>query len=407
MSLEQTWRWYGPSDPVTLRDIRQAGATGIVTALHEIPNGEVWSYEAIKARKRFIEWDDSKSKPKPRGLTWSVIESVPVHEDIKQGKPTRDHYIENYKQSLRNIGKAGIPVLCYNFMPVVDWTRTNLNLKLEDGALALAFNMVDFVVFDVFILRRKGAAETYSQDLIEKAELRFESMNGEKRYELERTIIAGLPGAEESYTIEQFQQKLDEYAHIDDNIYRENLRYFLEQVAPGAEESGVKLAIHPDDPPFSLFGLPRVVSTEKDIEYILNIYDSIYNGFTLCTGSLGVRPHNDLEGIVKRHGAKLNFAHLRSTQRDDYGGFHEAGHLRGDVDMYAVMVAILKEQRKRQSVYRPDHLIPMRADHGHTILDDLKKKTNPGYSAIGLLRGMAELRGLELGIERSGAVYAI
>ena len=407
MSLEQTWRWYGPSDPVTLRDIRQAGATGIVTALHEIPNGEVWSYEAIKARKRFIEWDDSKSKPKPRGLTWSVIESVPVHEDIKQGKPTRDHYIENYKQSLRNIGKAGIPVLCYNFMPVVDWTRTNLNLKLEDGALALAFNMVDFVVFDVFILRRKGAAETYSQDLIEKAELRFESMNGEKRYELERTIIAGLPGAEESYTIEQFQQKLDEYAHIDDNIYRENLRYFLEQVAPGAEESGVKLAIHPDDPPFSLFGLPRVVSTEKDIEYILNIYDSIYNGFTLCTGSLGVRPHNDLEGIVKRHGAKLNFAHLRSTQRDEYGGFHEAGHLRGDVDMYAVMVAILKEQRKRQSVYRPDHLIPMRADHGHTILDDLKKKTNPGYSAIGLLRGMAELRGLELGIERSGAVYAI
>lgn len=406
MSLEQTWRWYGPSDPVTLRDIRQAGATGIVTALHEIPNGEVWSYEAIKARKRFIEWDDSKSKPKPRGLTWSVIESVPVHEDIKQGKPTRDHYIENYKQSLRNIGKAGIPVLCYNFMPVVDWTRTNLNLKLEDGALALAFNMVDFVVFDVFILRRKGAAETYSQDLIEKAELRFESMNGEKRYELEKTIIAGLPGAEESYTLEQFQQKLDEYAHIDDNIYRENLRYFLEQVAPVAEESGVKLAIHPDDPPFSLFGLPRVVSTEKDIEYILNIYDSIYNGFTLCTGSLGVRPHNDLEGIVKRHGAKLNFAHLRSTQRDEYGGFHEAGHLRGDVDMYAVMVAILKEQRKRQSVYRPDHLIPMRADHGHTILDDLKKKTNPGYSAIGLLRGMAELRGLELGIERSGAVYA-
>jgi len=406
MSLEQTWRWYGPSDPVTLMDIRQAGATGIVTALHEIPNGEVWSYEAIKARKRFIEWDDRKSKPKPRGLTWSVVESVPVHEDIKQGKPTRDHYIENYKQSIRNIGKAGIPVLCYNFMPVVDWTRTNLNFKLEDGALALAFNMVDFVVFDVFILRRKGAAASYSDELIEKAEQRFESMNGEKRYELERTIIAGLPGSEESYTLEQFQQKLDEYAHIDDNIYRENLKYFIERVAPVAEESGVKLAIHPDDPPFSLFGLPRVVSTEKDIEYILNIYDSIYNGFTLCTGSLGVRPDNDLEGIVKRHGAKLNFAHLRSTQRDEYRGFHEAGHLRGDVDMYAVMLAILKEQRKRQSVYRPDHMIPMRADHGHTILDDLKKKTNPGYSAIGLLRGMAELRGLEMGIERSGAVYS-
>jgi mannonate dehydratase len=406
MSLEQTWRWYGPSDPVTLMDIRQAGATGIVTALHEIPNGDVWDYEAIKARKRFIEWDDRKSKPKPRGLTWSVVESVPVHEDIKQGKPTRDHYIENYKQSLRNIGKAGIPVLCYNFMPVVDWTRTNLNLKLEDGALALAFNMVDFIVFDVFILRRKGAKNQYSPELIAKAELRFESMNGEKRYELEKTIIAGLPGAEESWTLEQFLQKLDEYSDIDDNKYRENLKYFLEQVAPVAEESGVKLAIHPDDPPFSLFGLPRVVSTEKDIEFILNIYDSIYNGFTLCTGSLGVRPDNDLEGIVKRHGAKLNFAHLRSTQRDEFNGFHEAGHLRGDVDMYAVMLAILKEQRKRQSVYRPDHTIPMRADHGHTILDDLNKKTNPGYSAIGLLRGMAELRGLELGIERSGAVFS-
>jgi mannonate dehydratase len=406
MSLEQTWRWYGPSDPVTLKDIRQAGATGIVTALHEIPNGEVWDYESIKARKRFIEWDDRKSKPKPRGLTWSVVESVPVHEEIKQGKPDRDKYIENYKQSIRNIGKAGIPVLCYNFMPVVDWTRTNLNLKLEDGALALAFNMVDFIVFDVFILRRKGAKKQYSPELIAKAELRFESMNGEKRYELEKTIIAGLPGAEESWTLEQFQQKLDEYSDIDDNKYRENLKYFLEQVAPVAEESGVKLAIHPDDPPFSLFGLPRVVSTEKDIEFILNIYDSIYNGFTLCTGSLGVRPDNDLEGIVKRHGAKLNFAHLRSTQRDEFNGFHEAGHLRGDVDMYAVMLAILKEQRKRQSVYRPDHTIPMRADHGHTILDDLNKKTNPGYSAIGLLRGMAELRGLELGIERSGAVFS-
>lgn len=406
MSLEQTWRWYGPSDPVTLKDIRQAGATGIVTALHEIPNGEVWDYESIKARKRFIEWDDRKSKPKPRGLTWSVVESVPVHEEIKQGKPDRDKYIENYKQSIRNIGKAGIPVLCYNFMPVVDWTRTNLNLKLEDGALALAFNMVDFIVFDVFILRRKGAKKQYSPELITKAEQRFESMNGEKRYELEKTIIAGLPGAEESWTLEQFQYKLDEYSDIDDNKYRENLKYFLEHVAPVAEESGVKLAIHPDDPPFSLFGLPRVVSTEKDIEFILNIYDSIYNGYTLCTGSLGVRPDNDLEGIVKRHGAKLNFAHLRSTQRDEFSGFHEAGHLRGDVDMYAVMLAILKEQRKRQSVYRPDHTIPMRADHGHTILDDLNKKTNPGYSAIGLLRGMAELRGLELGIERSGAVFS-
>ena len=405
MSLEQTWRWYGPSDPVTLQDIRQAGATGIVTALHEIPNGGIWDVEAIEARKRFIEWDDNQSVPKLRGLKWSVIESIPVHEDIKQANPNRDKYIENYIQSVRNVGKVGIPVLCYNFMPVVDWTRTNLNLRLEDGAHALAFDMTDFVAFDVFILNRKGAEETYTKEIIKKAEQRFESMNREQRYELEHTILAGLPGAEESYSIEQFQQKLDEYKNIDDDQYRENLEYFLQKVGPVAEESGVKLAIHPDDPPFSLFGLPRVVSTEKDLEFLLNVYDSIYNGFTLCTGSFGVRPDNDLEGMVKRHGAKLNFAHLRSTQRDELNGFHEAGHLQGDVDMYGVMLAILKEQRKRKSVYRPDDKIPMRADHGHTILDDLNKKTNPGYSAIGLLRGMAELRGLELGIERSGAVY--
>ena len=406
MALEQTWRWYGPADPVTLQDIRQAGATGIVTALHEIPNGEVWDLEKIEKRKRFIEWDDNKPVPEARGLTWSVIESIPVHEDIKQGKNKRDKYIDNYIESIRNVGKAGIPVLCYNFMPVVDWTRTNLNLQLEDGARALAFDMIDFIVFDQFILCRRGAKEAYDNELLKKAENRFESMSSEQRYELEHTILAGLPGSEESWTLEQFQEKLDEYKNIGDNEYRNNLEYFLKKIAPVAAESGVKLAIHPDDPPFSLFGLPRVVSTEEDINFILNVYDSIYNGITLCTGSLGVRPDNDLAGIVKRHGAKLNFAHLRSTQRDEFNGFHEAGHLRGDVDMYAVMLAILKEQRKRQGVYRPDHKIPMRADHGHTILDDLTKKTNPGYSAIGLLRGMAELRGLELGIERSGAVFS-
>ncbi len=405
MALEQTWRWYGPNDPVTLQDIRQAGATGVVTALHEIPNGDVWGEKELEARKRFVEWDDSLISPKKRGLTWSVIESIPVHEEIKQGKPNRDYFIQNYKQSIQNVGKMGIPVLCYNFMPVVDWTRTNLNFELDDGARALMFDMIDFIVFDTFILRRKGSDELYESHLLEKAKQRFESMDREKRYELEKTIIAGLPGAEESYSLEQFQAKLDEYKDIDDGQYRENLAYFLKEIAPVAEQSGVKLAIHPDDPPFSLFGLPRVVSTEKDLEFIFNVYDSIYNGFTMCTGSFGVRPDNDLVGMVQRLGSKLNFAHLRSTQRDEYKGFHEASHLRGDVDMYGVMLAILKEQSKRKSVYRPDDSIPMRADHGHTILDDLDKKTNPGYSAIGLLRGMAELRGLEMGIEKSGAVY--
>lgn len=406
MSLEQTWRWYGPDDPVTLSDIRQAGATGIVTALHEIPNGEVWPLERIEKRKRLIEWDDSKETPLQRGLNWSVIESIPIHEDIKQGKENRDELISNYQESIRNAGRAGIPVVCYNFMPVVDWTRTDLNYELGDGARALSFNMVDFIVFDVFILRRPGAEKDFDYQMVEKAKQRFESMNREKRYELQKTIIAGLPGAEESYSLEQFQARLDEYRDIDDDRYREHLRYFLERVAPVAEESGVKLAIHPDDPPYSLFGLPRVVSTEADLEFLLGVYDSIYNGFTLCTGSYGVRPDNDLVGMVERHGAKLNFAHLRSTQRSLDGSFHEASHLRGDVDMFGVMLAILREQRKRQAVYRPDDVIPMRADHGHMILDDLHKKTNPGYSAIGLLRGMAELRGLEMGIEKSNVIFS-
>ena len=292
-------------------------------------------------------------------------------------------------------------------MPVVDWTRTNLSYKLHDGARALAFNMVEFAVFDVFMLKRPGAKEDYSPELLEKAKAKFESMSAEKRYILQKNIIAGLPGGQEGYTLEQFQAKLDEYKDIDDDKYRENLAYFLKEVVPVAEEAGVKLAIHPDDPPKPLFGLPRVVSTEKDLEYLLNIEDSVSNGFTMCTGSFGVRTDNDLIGMIERLGAKLNFTHLRSTQRDGDGNFHEASHLRGDVDMYGVIVAILKEQKKRQSVYRPDDVIPMRADHGHTILDDLNKKTNPGYSAIGLLRGMAELRGLEMGIEKSGIIYKV
>ncbi len=405
MALEQTWRWYGPSDPVTLADIRQAGATGIVTALHEVPIGEVWTEEAISERKRLIEWDETCSPRCSRGLTWSVIESIPVHEDIKQGRSTRDEWIEKYKESIINVGKVGIPVVTYNWMPVVDWTRTNLAMKLEDGAKALSFDMVEFAAFDLFILKRKGAQNSYSAEIIKLAKAKFESMNSEQRYTLQKNIIAGLPGGQEGYSLDDFSQRLTEYDDIDDNKYRENLKYFLEQIVPVAIESGVRLAIHPDDPPISLFGLPRIVSTETDLQYIVNIVDSISNGLCICTGSLGVRPDNDLPGIIERLGHRINFLHLRSTQRDTHGSFHEASHLRGDVDMYKVMVASLKEEKKRKALNRRDEHIPMRADHGHTILDDLNKKTNPGYSAIGLLRGMAELRGLELAIERSEVMY--
>ena len=404
MAMEQTWRWYGPNDPVTLTDIRQAGASGIVTALHEIPIGEVWPIEELEKRKRMIEWDYSKNPPRKRGLRWSVIESIPVHEDIKLGKTSRDEYIEKYQQSLRNVGFAGIETVCYNFMPVVDWTRTNLNLVLDDGAVALAFDIVDFAAFDIHLLKRENAEKDYSDDILEEAHERFESMSDEERYKLTKNIIAGLPGGQEGYTIEQFKAKLDEYRDIDKAKYRENFRYFLEAVIPVAESSGVRMAVHPDDPPISLFGLPRIVSTEDDLAYMLSIYDSIHNGFTLCTGSYGVRADNDLVGMVERYGSKLNFAHLRSTQRDGRGSFHEASHLRGDVDMFGIISAILKEQKKRNAAHRTDEIIPMRADHGHTILDDLKKKNNPGYSAIGLLRGMAELRGLELGIERANVL---
>ncbi len=405
MGMEQTWRWYGPSDPVTLADIRQAGATGIVTALHDIPIGEVWDEESIKERQHLIEWDDSVTPPKPRGLNWSVIESIPVHEDIKQARPDRDKWIEKYKESIRNVGNAGIQVLTYNWMPVVDWTRTNLYMELEDGAKALQFKMSDYVAFDVFMLQRKGADKEYTKEQLDEAKKAYEAMNSEQRYVLEQNIIAGLPGGQEGYTIDDFKKRLEEYDDIDAETYRENLKYFLEQIIPVCIESGVRLAIHPDDPPISLFGLPRVVSTESDLQYIVNVVDTIYNGLCICTGSLGVRADNDLPGIIERLGDKINFLHLRSTQRSSDGSFHEASHLRGDVDMFNVMLAALKEQKKRHAANRRDEQIPMRADHGHMILDDLKKKTNPGYSAIGLLRGQAELRGLEMGIEKSGILY--
>lgn len=404
MNLEQTWRWYGPDDPVTLNDIRQAGATGIVTALHEVPIGEACKEEAVLERKRLIEWDDSQTPEMPTGLTWSVIESISIHEDIKLGKPARDDYIEKYKESLQNVGKAGIKTVCYNFMPVVDWTRTNLSYELEDGSKALAFNIAEFAAFDLFILKRPGAEVDYSKEVIEKAGELFESMTTEQKAVLQNNIIAGLPGAQEGYSLEQLLAKLNEYKGMTDEQYRENLSHFLKEIIPVAEEADVRMAIHPDDPPIPLLGLPRIVSTEKDYELLFNAYDSVYNGFTLCSGSLSVRADNDLIRIAERFGDRLHFAHLRSIQRDNKGNFYEAGHLKGDVDMYGLMVAILKEEKRRLNKDPNAGPIPMRPDHGHLILDDLKKKTNPGYSAIGRLKGLAELRGLEMGILKSGVI---
>ena len=393
MIFEQSWRWYGPNDPVSLEHIKQAGAHGIVTALHHIPVGEVWPVEEIKIRKAELAKSNVENT---FVLHWNVVESLPVHEHIKQGKTDRDVYIEKYKSSLKNLASCGINTICYNFMPVLDWLRTNVNYKLEDGSLALLHNVVDLAIFDLFILKREKAESDYPEHIIEEARKKHSSMQDSEKETLRKSLLMALPGDKESFTLEKLRQGLAAYSAISEDNLRENLIYFLKVVIPTAQQLGVNMAIHPDDPPWPVLGLPRVVSTAEDLDYMFRQVPEKANGLTFCIGSLGASEENDLQGIVNKWYSRIHFVHLRSVQRIGKMSFYEANHLEGNVEMYKLVKVFCQNQLKFKG--KP---LPMRPDHGHQMFDDLGKTFYPGYSAIGRLRGLAELRGLEFGIVNS------
>ena len=395
--MKYSWRWYGPSDPVSISDVRQAGADEVVTALHHIPNGEIWSVEEIEKRIKEVEWDFDDNRA--TGLKWTVVESVPVHEDIKKRTGNYFQYIENYKQSLRNLSKCGIYNVIYNFMPVLDWTRTDLYFKLPSGAKALKYNHIAFAAFELFLLKRKGAGENYSEEEKTEAEKYLKTLVDSKKLELIKTIIAGLPGAEEGFTLEEFSSVLEEYDGINADILRSNLIKFIGEIAPVAEDVGINLAIHPDDPPRSILGLPRVMSNIKDIDALLTSVPIKNNGLCLCAGSFGVNENNDLIKMLKKYGDRVHCMHLRSVKREGKD-FYEDEHLSGSTDLVFLIKAIIDEERRRKAAGEKISEIPIRPDHGHQIIDDLRKKTNPGYSCLGRLKGLAEIKGIAAAIEK-------